>query len=382
MIAPVGALQHEVPTGARGDATLFDREGYGVGRQVLAPEMLRELRGPLIETLMTDGLVEPVEGEEDRFLWVGAEAKAEYSRHGGAIEAGIQELTRSGVGAEAIRVIWGRPAALWEGGARFIPMVPGTPTRVHRDGWHMQGVGAPEDHANMWIPLTQLGDGDGALAVAVGSHRIPDEAPDVPMRHPVHLDVVANTGNGPPAEVLAPLWHTTRFEVGDALLFRPDIVHATTANDGPHLRVAIVLLAQDARLPLPVSAGLSPDVTRPLSDVEWLTLALLTVQPTSPWLARCAFYSRGIIGRLWAEQPANLVESAFTTLEARELIEPHQPLDEETSSIHRYFHATPRGRLDACQWLTTRHRNGSRLLSLKLLFCDWLDLETTELLAR
>jgi hypothetical protein len=285
------------------------------------------------------------------------------------------------VGAEAIGVIWGRPAAIWAGVATIFPMIPGSPTRVHRDGWYKQGVGAPKDHANMWIPITELGDGDGALAVAVGSHRIPDGPAGVPMPHPIHLDVVTNTGNMPTDDVLAPLWRTTRFEVGDALLFRPDIVYATTANDGPYLRLAIVYVAQDACVPLPVGAGLTHDITRPLSEVEWLVLALLTVQPTTPWLARCACYSRGIIGRLWAVQPSDLVARAFETLEGRSLIEPHQPLDEKTGAIHRYFLATSRGRLDASRWLTTRGAHDAHLLSLKLLFCDWLDLDMTELLA-
>jgi hypothetical protein len=382
MIVPVGTLEHEVPAGGRGDSTVFDHEGYGVGRRVFAPHVLRELRAPVFEGLIADGLVERVEGEEDRFRWVGEDAKINIApRFAREYEASLQELVRSGVFAEAIGAIWGRPAAIWEEGwSRFIPMVPGTPTRVHRDGWHMTGVGAPKDHANMWIPLTELGDGDGALAVAAGSHRIPDEPPDVPMPHPVHLDM-AHSGNIPPDDVLAPLWRATNFDVGDALLFRPDMVHATTANGGPYLRLAIVYLAQDARLPLAVSAGLLRDVTRPLSDIEWLVLALLTVQPTTPWLARCAFYSRGVIGRLWAEQPAGLVERAFITLRGRDLIEPHDPTAEEDGGIHGYFHATPRGRLDASEWLMTRRANDAHLLSLKLLFCDWLDVDTTDLLA-
>jgi hypothetical protein len=378
MIVPVDELQHEVPPGARGDPDVFDREGYGVGRQVFAPELLRELRASVVETLLAEERVERVAGEEDRFLWVGDGTQRIDDPYD--FGAGIQELIRSGTGAEAFRTIWGRPAAIWQHGIRFIPMLPGTPTRVHRDGWHMQGVGAPKDHGNLWIPLTRLGEGDGALAVAVGSQEIADEPLDVPMHHPVHLDM-SHSGNVPPEHVLAPLWRTTRFEVGDALLFRPDMIHATTANDGQFLRLAIVLLAQDARLPLPVSAGLSHDVTRPLSDLEWLTLTLLTVQPTTRWLARCAFYSRGIIGRLWAVQPADLVERAFVTLQARDLIERHEQTDEDDGGIHVYFRATSRGRLDASRWLITPGVNDTHLLSVKLLFCDWLDLDTTGLLS-
>lgn len=380
MIEALGTLGHEVTAGAQGDLDAFDREGYGVGRAVFSPELLRELRVPLIDAMLTDGVIDRVDGEVDRFRWRGDEATFDKSRYAREVDACIVELVKSGKGADAFGLIWGRPAALWQGGARFMPMAPATPTRVHRDGWHMMGIGAPKDHGNLWIPLTKLEDGDGALAIAVGSHRLPDQPPEVPMSHPVHLDLAANTGNQLSPETLAPMWHSTRFDVGDALLFRPDIVHATTANEGPFLRLAIVLLAQDARLPLPPSAGMSEDLTRPLSDIEWLTLALLSVQPTTRWLARCAFYSRGVIGRLWSEQPSILVERAFVTLSERQLIEPDPTLGEEREGIHAYFRATPGGRLDVAEWLT-RTRGDEHLLSCKLLLCDWLDMEATGLLA-
>jgi hypothetical protein len=114
MIVPVGVLPHEIPAGQRGDAARFDHEGYAVSRQMFPPDVLRKLRDPHVEALVADGQVEPVDGEPDRFRWVGD--RAGFDRH------------------------------------------------------------------------------------------------------------------RPPAEALAPRWHTTHFEVGDALLFRPDIVHSTAPN--------------------------------------------------------------------------------------------------------------------------------------------------------
>lgn len=289
-------------------------------------------------------------------------------------------LLASGLANQAVEWLWGRRAAFWERAVLYV-LVPGNPTRVHRDGWQMMGVGGPESHFNFWLPLTRLDEGDGALAVAVGSHGLPDQPARVPMLHPIHREVLVNTGQRPVAEVLAPLWRTTRFEVGDALLFRPDIVHSTTLNTGCCLRMALGMGGQDADVPLAVKAGLSLDRGRDLADVEWLTLAMLAVQPSTPWLARCACYPRGIIGRLGVALPDYLVERAFTTLEARELIEPHEPYDEQQGWIHRYYHITPSGRAEVAGWLTTPGSGTAYLLALKLLFCNWLGLDTTTLLA-
>lgn len=379
-----GTLQHDIPAGSCGEREVFDREGYAVGRQVLAQEVLRELRAPVVDALIADGHIEPVEGEEDRFRWVGDAATFDSSCHGyrpARVSAVDELLMRSGLAAAAVEHMWGRRPAFWEGVALFA-MVPGGPTRPHRDGWMTQGVGAPGDHFNLWVPLTRLDEEDGPLAFAIGSHRISDQPARVPVSRPMHQDVLANTGNPPPAEVLDPLWRTTRLEVGDALLFRPDIIHSSAPNDGPYLRMAFTILGQDASLPLPPQAGLSLDATRELSDIEWLTLAILAVQPSSPRLARQAFFPRGIIHRIWPEESGSGVNRAFVTLRARGLIEPHEPPDETVAAHHHYFHATERGRNVVSAWLTTPSRSGAHLLSVKLLFCDWLGLDAARLLVQ
>jgi hypothetical protein len=195
----------------------------------------------------------------------------------------------------------------------------------------------------------------------------------------LHLD--AWLGGNPPDETIAPLWRTTSFEVGDALLFDPYLVHSGTPNDGPYLRMAIAILTSDAAIPVPPKASLSTDVARELTDVEWLTLALIALQPTTPWMARCAFYSRGIIGRLWAEQPDGLVQTAVEILHGRDLIEPHETHSDPDAGIHRYFHATELGRKLAREWLTTTEPSDPQLLAIRLQFAAWLNLDPTSLLS-
>lgn len=119
------------------------------------------------------------------------------------------------------------------------------------------------------------------------------------------------------------------------------------------------------------------DCTRELVDVEWVVLALLAVQPISRWYASCAYYARGIVARVWVEQPAESVKRAFTTLDARGLIAPHE--DGDGSAFHDFWTATPRGRTEVSAWLETPTSSDSRLLSLKLLLTNWLELDTPAL---
>lgn len=200
------------------------------------------------------------------------------------------------------------------------------------------------------------------------------------MAHPMHSEVLVNTGNPPPAEVLAPLWRTTTFELGDAVAFRPDSVHSASANTGQNLRIAIGLHAQDARLPLSPRAGLTLDPGRDLIAVEWLTLAVLAVQPSTPWLARQAFLPRGIIGRLWTQQLDELTLSAFPVLERRGLIEPHEIQPQADEVNHRYFHATARGCSEVRQWLVGSGPVDDHLRAVRLLFAEWLGIGGSSLL--
>lgn len=309
-VTSIGDLQHDIPAGARADRAVFDREGYSVSRRALEPELLREVRAPLIERLIADGSIEHEPGEVDRFRWIGDERPANVGRL--AAEQVEELLFRSGAANRAVAAAWGRAPALSPRIDVYI-MLPGDPVRVHRDGWQMVHSRGADEHFNFWVPLTHLEEGDGTLAVAIGSHQVPNEPPLVPIKHPMHLDVVAVDGELPLDEVLDPLWRTTRFDLGDALLFRPDIIHSTTPNDGPYLRIAFALRGWDNSQPYGIEAGLSLDAGRDLADVEWLTLGILAVQPSTPWLAYQAFSPRGVVGRLWACRPMGQVLRACET---------------------------------------------------------------------
>jgi ectoine hydroxylase-related dioxygenase (phytanoyl-CoA dioxygenase family)/DNA-binding PadR family transcriptional regulator len=379
------ALEHESAIEAAGE-TALDSDGYVVGREVFAPELVREVRESLVAALLADGKVERVAGEEDRFRWVGGSGPMDRPRYLRLLEESVEELLMAtGVANAAIERLWGRRIAIWQHISLFAKRPSDEPAAadreaIHRDGGQLMGAAPAGEHVRMWCPLSQLHVEDGGLTVAAGSQRIANRHTDEPPQPRVlHESLESITGMLPPEDVLAPLWRTPSFDVGDALLFYPGVVHGSVPNRGACLRMAMVLWAQDARAPLPPVAELSLDSGRDLAHVEWLVLALNAIQATSRQTARAAFYPRGIFGRLWTEQPPERIERTFTTLEARGLIKPHE-LYTDHGPFYRLYQATARGRLEVPRWLTTPVGDDRRLLSLKLLLCDWLDIDTTPLL--
>lgn len=359
----------------------FDDDGYALGRGVFAPSVLREVREPLVQALVADGHVERIDGEVDRFRWIGDAKAFNRNDYQECIRSGVEDqLLKTGLAAGAVERLWGRRATIWQG-IQLFTSVPGTTPYPHRDMIPMASTTGAEGQVRLWTALTQLGEEDGSLRLAAGSHLIPD-GPELapPLSRVLHPDLPLITRNWPSEEQLAPLWRDFSMELGDTLVFRSDVMHGAAPNQGTCLRLALVLTAQDARVRAGDRAGMSLDCTRELTDLEWVILAILAVQPTSQWYARAACYPRGIVGRMWAEQDPDSVYRTFVTLAARGLIEPHDDDEEDGFSAHRFWTATPAGRDEASQWLTTPVASDSKLLALRLLLCDWLELDAPALM--
>lgn len=325
---------------------------------------------------------EAVEGELDRWRWTGNATGFNRHDYEHYLEDGVDDLLlKTGMAARAFELIWGRRATIWEGVQLFVA-IPGNEPAAHRDFVPFASTTEPEGQVRLWTALTQLDDGEGAIALVPGSHLIPDRPGDSgrsAAQHSIsrvlHPDDLL-TPRRPPVKDLLGCMRTTRMAVGDAVVFRSDVVHASAPNRGDCLRLALVLTGHDARIRGGLRAGMSLDCTRELIDIEWVVLSLVAVQPTSPWQARCACYPRGIVGRLWTEHPPERVERAFVTLHARGLIEPQ---DGSGKALQSPFVATPDGRSEAVAWLATPDSRDAYLLPIKLLLCDWLGVDTTDL---
>jgi hypothetical protein len=102
-------------------------------------------------------------------------------------------------------------------------------TRPHQDYVHIQGT---EDTYTLWLPLHDVPEEMGGLAVAEGSHG-----------RGVHEFTVAKGAGGLETSVgFADAWRSGPFEAGDALIF-----HSTTVHQGRPNRTACLRHSLDAR---------------------------------------------------------------------------------------------------------------------------------------
>lgn len=255
MIVPVGELGNEVGPGSSDGPRLFERDGYVVARGALPREAIEAIRHEAIARLGESGIFSPDQSDPDAVRWSGryedvdpALSGAERALAQKQLLAGFADtLLDSGLLEPLLERLWGRSPRISR--AAMLTLVPpgadvdGSP---HRD----IGPGGP-GHVRLWIPLVRIGRGGGGLALALGSHRL--SLRELPV---------------PSAEAFAGSWHETTFAVGDALLFRPDIVHGSTPNTSGHVRMALPLFATDRRLPSTPGAELS-DVERTRGVLEF-----------------------------------------------------------------------------------------------------------------
>lgn len=364
----------------------FDRDGWVIGRNAFPPDLVREVRAPIVYELTSEGLIEAVPGEADRFRWTGTVVDAMRNGNGSAIThryrdtAAFRPLVEHGHARRVAERLWGRPALLWANTALFpkVPEVadPAQSANIgHSDGWQNVGSVPSGDHFNLWVPLTEFGPFEGALAMHADSYR------NRPERYPT----VPHGGIGP--EQLEDGWRVGGYRVGDAILFRPDIVHHSTMNSSPYLRLAIVIRGQRADALRAPAAGMSYDLTQPMSTLEGLILALLAAAPhRSPAIGR-EFAPRGLIGRFYPLpapgqlSPEDVIRQALHLLRLRGLIdtrtEPDQP------RVVQYA-ATAEGTDAALAWLAEPVRHVEELASVvpaKLALLDALAADPAEFTA-
>ncbi|KJE24882.1 Phytanoyl-CoA dioxygenase (PhyH) [Frankia torreyi] len=350
----------------------LERDGWLIGRQVLPAELVRRVRQPLVAALQAEGLVEPSPAGADRVRWTGGVEDARRHRNGSGVTTWYRDelvflpLVQDGHIRRVVEDLWGRPSLLWANTAAFLKVPDASsPDRSewigHADGWQDAGIGGPGDHFDLWVPLTDIGPCEGSLAFHTGSHR---ERAD---RYP-------RTSHGVgPVQVADEGWDVAGYAVGDAVLFRPDIVHSSAVNTGPDLRIAVVFRGQAADLPLPPAAGMSWDRTQAMSTTESCVLALLATRPDDGWTYRelmFAFAPAGMVGRyLPLPSPGQLSRSdvlsqAVDILMARGAItRTDRAARYDGAGLHSYF-LTEAGRQAAEEWLATPTRLVAELMTV------------------
>lgn len=356
-----GELDHEAPAGAGTDRARFDRHGYVVGRGAFPADALRQLRAPVVAHLIDAGLVEAVTGEPDRFRWTGDPTQLDPEA--------LQELpddlplVSSGAVSTAVERLWGRRFRLWEDCGVFLqlPDREGYVASVHADAWHVRCSDGPGTYVNAWVPLTSIGRAEGGLALALGSDDPTRPGPEmVPVTDRPSL--WSNTLRTLPAQAFDGTWATTAFELGDVLLFRPDLVHGSSPNHSEFVRLAAVFHGQDASFPVPEEAGLPRDPHRALTEVEQLLLAAMAADELGtqwPWRE---FLARGRIGERWGQAEPRVRQALELSIE-RGLAGARDSWTPPT--------ITEAGRNELIAWLATPvapSRDARPLLLLKILF--------------
>lgn len=247
MISPTGALGNEIGPDSTDGPALFARDGYVVARGMLPREQVNAMRERVLAGLDGFDLIASEQPDRELVRWSGQPAPAEFKAYQASVmhvkervDGFAEPLLDSGVLEPIIERLWGHPPLVHRSTMLTLSLPSGGhwETTPHRD----LGTGGP-DHIRFWVPLAPIESRAGGLALAIDSHR-----PDAPLPGGgAGLDPDAFTGS----------WRSTSFEVGDALLFRPDIVHASEINESRHIRLAAPFFAQDARLPAPAVWRLS-----------------------------------------------------------------------------------------------------------------------------
>ncbi|WP_261555495.1 phytanoyl-CoA dioxygenase family protein [Frankia tisae] len=347
----------------------LERDGWLVGRQVLPVELVRRVRQPLVDALQKEGLVGPSPPGADRFRWTGGVEDARRHRNGSGVtnwyrdELAFLPLVQDGHVRRVVEDLWGRRALLWANTAAFLKVPDASsPERSesigHADSWQNDGIGESSDYFDLWVPLTDIGPFDGSLAFHTGSHV-------------ARADRYPRTSHGVgSAQVAEEGWEVAGYSVGDAVLFRPDVVHYSTVNTGLDLRVGVVFRGQVADLPLPPAAGMFWDRTQAMSTTESCVLALLATRPDVGGargdLYR-AFAPSGMIGRYLPLPPpgqlarADVLGQAIDLLVARGAITRADRADGEGADS---YSLTEAGRQAGDEWLATPNRLVAELMTV------------------
>jgi ectoine hydroxylase-related dioxygenase (phytanoyl-CoA dioxygenase family) len=114
-------------------------------------------------------------------------------------------------------------------GRMTFPNNTGATTPPHQDHFYIRGS---VDTYSCWTPLGECPISLGGLAVWPGSHTRGF------VEHDVH-HAGAVGGRGVPVDEAAATWHTTDFELGDALFFHSYTIHKALPNlSGDRLRIS------------------------------------------------------------------------------------------------------------------------------------------------
>lgn len=223
----------------------YAENGYLFFRNILPQNAVAETRERMIAPLLERGLVRKL-GEQAE--WVGGEQSSlgqEAPEFQGVIQGlfnadGVKAILHKLLGEEPSLV----PIVQYRASRPFGPV-----GAVHQDGYYSPGI---EGFRPLWIPLVEMNEDMGGLALAVGMtgrgylHNT-DKMPMAPI---------------PQDQIPHDAWARTNYRPGDVLVIHPQTPHVGLLNRSPFVRLSIDTRIQSATNPSVITGrvtGCSPD---------------------------------------------------------------------------------------------------------------------------
>jgi ectoine hydroxylase-related dioxygenase (phytanoyl-CoA dioxygenase family) len=214
----------------------IERDGYLFVRGLVPPDRVARLRRLTLEHADRVGWLDPAAPIEQARVRQGVRVGDYQAADWMALQASAQTSDELwGVGdAPAVHQVlttaFGRPSFLFLGmnTCRVVSPHPDLASRPHQDAHYVRMLG---DFVTVWVPLGDCSTRLGPLAVWPGSHQR--------GLRPHHGIGIVDGGVDIDDD---PVWHTTDFTIGDALVLTRHVIHCALPNASDHtLRLSVDL---------------------------------------------------------------------------------------------------------------------------------------------
>jgi ectoine hydroxylase-related dioxygenase (phytanoyl-CoA dioxygenase family) len=219
---------------------LLEEDGYLFFRGVLDAESVDAVKNDFLAVLSRQGVVKP-EASEPIWTGVGVEGIDDTQLY--AIPSYLKLATSDRL-AKFAEKIFGEPVFLFRD-ANIRYALPGDSVHVtppHQDYFFIR---MNESFRTLWIPLMEINESVGGLAVAKGSHKggLRDH-----LEHESAESYVfrGRKQRGVPLESVKEDWYTTNYHPGDLLMFHHLTVHRALPNRSDRIRFSLDTRCQPA----------------------------------------------------------------------------------------------------------------------------------------
>ena len=222
---------------------LLQDEGYLFFRGVLDVAAVLRVKTDFVRVLQKQGMVKPDASEP---VWTGADLDQIDDSELYAVRSYIELLNSAGT-RSCLEKIMGGPVRISPGiGIRYaLPADEKYLTPAHQDHYFIRET---NDFGMLWIPLMDIDESVGGLAIAVGSNK------HGLFEHVLQENVYSygfkgRKQKGIPFSAIPQPWAATDYHPGDLLLFHSQAVHRALPNSSDRIRLSLNTLCQRARAP-------------------------------------------------------------------------------------------------------------------------------------